>query len=182
MRPGKRAPSTRSLAAELKISRIPVLNAYEELLAEGYFETFAGPGTCVAQSFPEDTLIAAAAKARRGLPENVGRRGPRRMPLRGTALTQLPELTWLDNLSAFRVSLPALEHSPIGVWSKLVARRSRRPAKGIMAYGEPMGYLQFREVIAEYLGAVRGVRCEPRLASADRNSLRGKGTPPFWPR
>ena len=30
-----------------------------------------------------------------------------------------------------------------------------------MAYGDAMGYLPFREAIAEYLGAVRGVRCEP---------------------
>ncbi len=29
-----------------------------------------------------------------------------------------------------------------------------------MAYGDAMGYLPFREAIAEYLGAVRGVRCE----------------------
>jgi GntR family transcriptional regulator/MocR family aminotransferase len=29
-----------------------------------------------------------------------------------------------------------------------------------MAYGNAMGYLPFREAIAEYLGAVRGVRCE----------------------
>jgi len=35
MRPGQRVPSTRNLAAELKISRIPVLHAYEQLLAEG---------------------------------------------------------------------------------------------------------------------------------------------------
>ena len=104
------------------------------------------------------------------------------MSRRGTTLTQLPPQTWLDNLGAFRVSLPALEHFPIKIWSKLVARHSRRPPTGLMAYGRPMGYLPFREVIAEYLGTVRGVRCEPRLASADRNSLRGKGTPPFWPR
>ncbi len=32
MRPGQRVPSTRGLAAELKISRIPVLSAYEQLL------------------------------------------------------------------------------------------------------------------------------------------------------
>jgi len=53
MRPGQRVLSTRSLAAELKVSRIPVLNAYEQLLAEGYFETFVGAGTCVAGSIPE---------------------------------------------------------------------------------------------------------------------------------
>src|SRR5256885_12930480 len=47
IRPGQRVPSTRSLAAELGISRIPVLNAYEQLHAEGYLETFLGAGTCV---------------------------------------------------------------------------------------------------------------------------------------
>jgi GntR family transcriptional regulator/MocR family aminotransferase len=106
LRPGQRVPSTRSLATELKVSRIPVLNAYAQLLAEGYFESFVGAGTCVARSIPEDTLIAAARKARRGSPEKVERRGPRRMSRRGASLTQLPAQTWLDNLGAFRVSLP----------------------------------------------------------------------------
>ena len=160
MRPGQRVPSTRGLAAELKISRIPVLNAYEQLLAEGYFQTFVGAGTCVARSIPEDTLNPPALKARKGLQEIVGKRGPRRMSRRGAALMQAPVQSWMDNLGAFRVSLPALDHFPIGVWSKLVARHSRRPLKGIMAYGNAMGYLPFREAIAEYLGAVRGVRCE----------------------
>ena len=39
LRPGQRLPSTRSLARELGISRIPVLSAFEQLLAEGYFES-----------------------------------------------------------------------------------------------------------------------------------------------
>jgi GntR family transcriptional regulator/MocR family aminotransferase len=82
------------------------------------------------------------------------------MSRRGVALTQLPPQSWIDNLGAFRVSLPALDHFPIGAWSKLVARHSRRPPSGIMAYCHAMGYLPFREAIAEYLGAVRGVRCE----------------------
>ncbi len=160
MRPGQRVPSTRSLAAELEISRIPVLNAYEQLLAEGYFETFVGAATCIARSIPDDTLSPPAVKARKGLQEIVEKRGPRRTSRRGAALTHSPAQSWLDNLGAFRVSLPALEHFPIGIWSKLVARHSRRPARGIMAYGDAMGYLPFREAIAEYLGAVRGVRCE----------------------
>src|SRR5256885_7369622 len=57
--------STRSLAAELKISRIPVLNAYEQLLAEGYLETFIGAGTCVARSIPDDALSAQRSEERR---------------------------------------------------------------------------------------------------------------------
>ena len=161
MRPGQRVPSTRGLAVELKISRIPVLNAYEQLLAEGYFETFVGAGTCVARSIPDDTLSPPTVKARKGHPEIVEKRGPRRLSRRGAALAHMPAQSWLDNLGAFRVSLPALDQFPIGVWTKLVARHSRRPARGIMAYGDAMGYLPFREAIAEYLSTVRGVRCQP---------------------
>ena len=161
LRPGQRVPSTRNLAAELKISRMPVLGAFEQLLAEGYLETFVGAGTCVARSIPDDTLSRPAVQARNGLQEITEKRGPRRLSRRGVALTHLATQSWLDNLGAFRVSLPALDHFPIGVWSKLVARHSRKPPKGIMAYGDAKGYLPFREAIAEYLGAVRGVRCEP---------------------
>ena len=32
---GQRVPSTRMLASELRISRIPILNAYAQLIAEG---------------------------------------------------------------------------------------------------------------------------------------------------
>ncbi len=160
MRPGQRVPSTRGLATELKISRIPVLQAYEQLLAEGYFETFVGAGTCIASSIPDDTLSPAVVKTQSGRQEILGKRGPRRMSRRGVALTQLPAQAWLDNLGAFRVSLPALDHFPIRIWSQLVARHSRRATKGIMAYANAMGYLPFREAIAEYLGTVRGVRCD----------------------
>src|SRR6204780_3872586 len=64
MRPGQRVPSTRNLAAELKISRIPVLGAYEQLLAEGYLETFTGAGTCVAKSIPEEASRLQNVKLR----------------------------------------------------------------------------------------------------------------------
>ena len=159
LRPGHRVPSTRSLASEVNISRIPVLQAYEQLLAEGYFETFVGAGTCVAASIPDESLSPAAS--RRALQELSQKPGPRRISRRGTALTQAPAQPWLNVSGAFRVSLPALDHFPTGIWSKLVARHSRRPPRGIMAYGNAMGYRPFREAIAEYLGASRGVRCEP---------------------
>src|SRR6202044_357475 len=64
LRPGQRVPSTRNLAAELKISRIPVLGAYEQLLAEGYLETFTGAGTCVAKSIPEEASRLQNVKLR----------------------------------------------------------------------------------------------------------------------
>jgi GntR family transcriptional regulator/MocR family aminotransferase len=172
MRPGHRVPSTRGLAAELKISRIPVLNAYEQLLAEGYFETFVGAGTCVAGSIPDDTLSPPAVKTGKG-PQETAEKPARRMSRRGAALTHSPEQPWLNISGAFRVSLPALDHFPTGAWSKLVARHSRKPPSSIMAYGDAMGYVPFREAIAEYLGAVRGVRCQPSQILVTTGSQQG---------
>src|SRR5690349_5457189 len=53
MRAGQRVPSTRMLAQELGISRLPILNAYSQLLAEGYFESRVGSGTVVCNSLPD---------------------------------------------------------------------------------------------------------------------------------
>src|SRR6202167_6231447 len=57
LRSGQQIPSTRALASELGISRIPVLNAYAQLLAEGYFESRTGAGTCVSESLPESVTV-----------------------------------------------------------------------------------------------------------------------------
>src|SRR5260370_14607944 len=123
LKPGQRVPSTRSLAAELKISRIPVLNAYEQLLAEGYLESFVGAGTCVARSIPDDTLSRPSGKTSTVLRDEITREpGPRRMSRRGVELTKLPTQSWLNIVGAFRVTLPALDHFPIYTWSSLSCR------------------------------------------------------------
>jgi GntR family transcriptional regulator/MocR family aminotransferase len=161
MRPGQRVPSTRALAVELKISRIPVLNAYEQLLAEGYLESFAGAGTSVARLIPDESLRPAAGKAGKEASANPEQRGPRRISQRGAALVQTPVESGLSILGAFRVSLPALDQFPLDLWSKLSVRHSRKLSVSAMGYGDAMGYLPFREAIAEYLGASRAVRCDP---------------------
>ncbi|GAA2215743.1 hypothetical protein GCM10009850_112110 [Nonomuraea monospora] len=46
--PGTRLPSTRALAAELRLSRGTVSAAYDQLVAEGYLTTHPGSGTQVA--------------------------------------------------------------------------------------------------------------------------------------
>ena len=159
MRPGQRLPSTRSLAGELQISRISVFNAYEQLQSEGYLETFTGSGTCVARTIPDDTLDASPDRNRRR-PQAAAGPAPRRVSARVSALLNVSSEAWLHNLGAFRVSLPALDQFPIELWSRLVTRHSRILSRAIMAYGDTMGYVPFREAIAEYLGTFRGVRCD----------------------
>jgi GntR family transcriptional regulator/MocR family aminotransferase len=63
LRAGELVPSSRELARELRVSRLPVLNAYAQLLAEGYFESRTGAGTFVAASFPGRT-VAPEARAK----------------------------------------------------------------------------------------------------------------------
>src|SRR5450755_79835 len=53
LRSRQRIPSTRMLASELGVSRFPVVNAYAQLLAEGYFESRVGAGTVVSSSLPD---------------------------------------------------------------------------------------------------------------------------------
>ena len=171
LRPGQRIPSTRSLASELRVSRIPVLTAYEQLRTEGYLESVAGAGTRVAMSIVDEALRQRSVKARRRSARATGL-APRRLSERGMALTRDSQ-PLVSGLGAFRVSLPALDQFPINAWSKLVIRHARRVPDAIMAYGDAMGYLPLREAIAEYLGMVRGVRCEPLQIIVTTGSQQG---------
>lgn len=171
LRPGQRVPSTRSLAVELNVSRIPVSSAYDQLLAEGYFETFTGAGTCVAQSIPDDALNFAGKGI--GAKEQVEHRKVTRRVAQRVALLRTSPQTWSNNLVPFRVSLPALEHFPTTVWSKLVNRHLREQTRQSMAYGDARGYLPLREAIAEYVRTVRAVRCEPSQVLITTGSQQG---------
>jgi GntR family transcriptional regulator/MocR family aminotransferase len=51
---GARLPSTRGLAAELEVARLTVLEAFEQLYADGYVEGRSGSGTYVVRELPSD--------------------------------------------------------------------------------------------------------------------------------
>src|SRR5207302_3879401 len=77
--PGVRLPATRGLADELGVSRNTVLNAYEQLLAEGYLEGKVGSGTYVPRTLPEEMLqVPPTGQPARPAPANrpaLSRRG-----------------------------------------------------------------------------------------------------------
>jgi GntR family transcriptional regulator/MocR family aminotransferase len=155
LRGGQRLPSTRALAAELRISRIPVLNAFEQLVAEGYFEARRGSGTFVASALASDAPTKGIP-----VPGIVKRRGPRVVARRPTELLFSAPEPWLGGYGAFRLSEPAADHFPIKVWSRLIARHSRNTTRAAMSYGSPMGSLPFRQAVAAYLRTARAVCCE----------------------
>jgi GntR family transcriptional regulator/MocR family aminotransferase len=158
LRAGERIPSTRQLAVELRISRIPALNAYAHLLAEGYFESRVGAGTFVCSSLPDPPAPSEDRRARvRGV-----RRLPRPIASRSSLLPRYQRHPWIRGQGAFSVSQPAIDAFPFHVWSKLIARYCRNLHPGGLQYGDPMGLIELREAIATYLRAARAVRCEAR--------------------
>ena len=60
LRPGQRVPSTRALADDIGVSRLPVLAAYDQLLHEGYLVARTGSGTFVSDAVPDDLLRSPA--------------------------------------------------------------------------------------------------------------------------
>jgi GntR family transcriptional regulator/MocR family aminotransferase len=154
LQPGQQIPSTRALADELGISRIPVLGAYAQLLAEGYIESRSGAGTFVTSSLSDQFLSARPAVAsvvNDAAPDAISRVS-KLLPLEGTP--------WFLGSGAFSVGQIAYDHFPFRVWSDLVTYHARRVRASSMNYADPMGSLEFREVIAAYLRTARAVNCD----------------------
>ena len=162
LQPGQQIPSSRALADQLGISRIPVLGAYAQLLAEGYIESRSGAGTFVTSSLSDQLLgtrptVAAtsppvAASVVNDPASDAISRVSRLLPVEGTS--------WFLGSGAFSVGQIAYDHFPFRVWSDLVTYHARRVRASSMNYSDPMGSLEFREVIAAYLRTARAVHCE----------------------
>jgi len=154
LHPGQRLPSTRMLAHDLQVSRIPVVTAFEQLAAEGYVESRVGAGSFVSSLLP-DHVVRLGTDREPGT-GSVPRKGPRRLPRERWSSVAAP---WLECSGAFRVSLPALDEFPAKVWARLLARRARLLPRRQMSYGDAMGFAPLREALADYLGTVRSVKC-----------------------
>ena len=160
LRPGGRLPSTRLLATEFGVSRNTVMNAYAQLLNEGYLEARVGSGTCVARSLPNEVppIIVATphASSRSGTPRrNV-------LSLSGRHLARAPTrvLSGPGVARPFASGQPDVSLFPFKLWARLLARRWRRPERGLTEHGDAAGYRPLREAIAAYLRTARAVRCE----------------------
>lgn len=154
LRAGERVPSTRGLAEELGVSRLPVLAAYAQLTAEGYLTSRAGGGTRVAAALAHAALRRPGRNAavRRAPAGGVSRRASRLPPFRRPP--------WLAGWGAFGVHQPALDAFPFALWARLMQRHSRNPRALALRRLHPFGDEEFRRAIGDHLRAARGVRCE----------------------
>jgi GntR family transcriptional regulator / MocR family aminotransferase len=129
--PGTALPSSRSLAAELGVSRGVVVEAYSQLVAEGYLVSRPGGSTRVAQ---------AAAPQPGAMPAAVAEQPPR-----------------FD----FRPGRPDVSLFPRAAWLAALRRALRDAPDARLDYGDPRGAPELRRALSSYLGRVRGAACDP---------------------
>lgn len=139
LRPGARLPSTRALAADLGVSRSVVVQAFEQLAAEGYLETRPGAVARVSD-------VAAAPSARGHRPLRTD--GPATAPMATAPLDLRP-------------GSPNLTRLPRTEWGRAVRKALATLADAEFGYGDSRGLPRLREAVADYLGRVRGVVVDP---------------------
>jgi GntR family transcriptional regulator/MocR family aminotransferase len=153
LQPGFRLLSTRQLALMLKIHRRTVVQAYDELLAQGWLESHTGNGTFVAKNLPE--IHPSAQNADKPTAKNLKKAGfafdaPAyldRPVLKNSTRLHLddgfpdPRLAPLDELSrAYRTQL---------VHGNSYVR---------LGYGDTKGSHWLREELSAYLNETRGLK------------------------
>jgi GntR family transcriptional regulator / MocR family aminotransferase len=142
-------PSTRALALEWQVSRHTVLEAFDQLLAEGYLESLPRSQIRVAEQVPKITFV----------PHRTAQHTPSQRQLRlnlpQAAVYPAPE-TW-----AFAVGVPALREFPQRIWQRLVHQNSQKRNVLQLHYQALAGFLPLRQSIANYLHQARGLNCQP---------------------
>ena len=160
---GRQLPASRLLAIQLGVSRMTVVNAYEQLLAEGYLEGRAGAGTFVAAHLPEEFLQASSFDRRELQEKPLARKVM--LSRYGSMLAQSSKIILrhhgVTTLVPFQHSVAAIDEFPFGIWAKIAQKWQKRPPTSILSYGDAVGFQPLRDAIAAHLAAARGARCTP---------------------
>lgn len=137
--PGERLPSSRALSVSFGVSRATVVEAFDQLAAEGFLRRRAGSGTYVS--------------------DHLGDLGGRRSPVteaagRGPSRRAASPRDQLRPPMPFTPCEPDVTQFPHQVWARLLARHARAGENG-------RGPQRLREALAAHLALSRGVRTDP---------------------
>ncbi|GAB2925237.1 PLP-dependent aminotransferase family protein [Micromonospora polyrhachis] len=149
--PGTRLPASRGLAADLRLSRGVVVEAYEQLVAEGRLVARRGSGTVVAA--PSAGPVPAGGRRRR--------RAARLDVLRPVEDRPdgLPDYRD-QGVVPLRPGVPDTALFPRVPWRRAYERALRELPDAVLDYGDPAGAARLRVELAGYLGRVRSARVE----------------------
>ena len=159
LKPETRLPSTRTLAADLGVSRNTVEIAFSQLEAEGFLLRRVGAGSYVAGEIPEQSKPPRRALARALAPQ---KKREASLSERGRMMVASAVEAESTSARAFAPCVPALDSFPFRVWHRLLARHSRLQREELLLHGEAAGYRPLREAVSDYLATARAVKCDWR--------------------
>jgi GntR family transcriptional regulator / MocR family aminotransferase len=139
--PGRRLPATRVLAAELKVSRGVVVEAYQRLIDEGLATGRTGAGTTVVGAADREDAPTDRRKTLDDL----------RLPLPPADGIEFDLSPGVPDLSAF----------PRTQWLRAERAVLDEVTAADLGYGDPGGAPRLRQELAGWLRRTRGVRAEP---------------------
>ncbi len=161
---GTALPGTRDLARSLEVNRKTIVQAYEELRAQGWVQSEQTRGTFVSSHLPSIEQAKEPVGPLAGMPAAPDFRllgGAPEIPL------QLPQADVLQ----FDDGAPDTRLVPVSVLARAyrhaLLRRSRRNA---LAYSDPRGTLELRTAVSSMLNLDRGVPTTPDNICLTRGS------------
>jgi len=144
---GTPIPSSRLLAAQLKVSRNTVLQAYARLQSEGLLITREGSGTVVATI---DTLLPHLTTTANLLTQvNTHWQHSRVFAQQTTAPIEFDFSMGIADTSLF----------PFALWRRCISRQYRKMENRTMEMGHPAGQPVLRKMIAGFVSQSRAVSC-----------------------
>ncbi|MCX5589938.1 PLP-dependent aminotransferase family protein [Alcaligenes endophyticus] len=151
---GTKLPASRALARDMQVSRNTILNAYEQLHAEGYVVTHTGSGTYVSNLAPSLSrgLKPPPMPIASPTESNISGRGRRLLGNTFAAKRQ-----W----GPFVPGVPDVTLFPSKVWMRLQRRYWNTLPPSLLTYAHGAGYYPLRRAVSEHLRVVRAVVCEP---------------------
>lgn len=132
---GEALPPSRVLAEEMGLSRSTVVNAYDQLVAEGYAEGRRGSGLYVSSIGETEALSKPIAEPLLPVPETTPASGP------------VP----------FQPGRPDMRLFPYRSWAQTVARVARTDPQALIRSPHPFGDPRLRAAIVRHLADWRGV-------------------------
>jgi GntR family transcriptional regulator/MocR family aminotransferase len=155
--PGDRMPSSREMSAELKISRNSVLQVFEQLMMEGFFETLTGSGTFISKN------IGHFSKPKRSPPGVNPAKIPDLKTVRDFGLNGAfkGSESITEPILPFQQSVPMISEFPFATWARISAEVHKKMHTLHLGYDDAQGYFPLRKAISDHLRISRSIKCDP---------------------
>jgi GntR family transcriptional regulator/MocR family aminotransferase len=163
IKPGERIPGTRDLSLLLGVHRQTVVNAYDELNAQGWIYSLPSKGNFVSEHLPEISPRKLNAVAINSIPVQTGFKFIERSFIRTPSIP-------LREMSGFHDG-PDPRIAPLKQLATAYRRvLNRKSGLHNFSYVQEKGKAELRKVLSEHLNTSRGMQTTPESIFISRGS------------